>query len=109
MKIFIEQTDERTPLRWEDINWRNVEKNVRRLQERIYRATERQDWKRVRSLQKLLVRTTWLQGCSRLEPDEPRGSRPVLRGLGRRNAPQLPGDAAQDVAWTLQLVAGIGH
>ena len=27
---------------------------------------------------------------SRLEPDEPRGSRPVLRGLGRSNAPRLP-------------------
>lgn len=58
MKVFIEQTDERTPPRWEDIDWRNVEMNVRRLQERIYRATERQEWKKVRSLQKLLVRAT---------------------------------------------------
>jgi len=42
MKIsFIEQTDERVLQRWQDINWRNVERNVRRLQERIYRATER--------------------------------------------------------------------
>ena len=45
MKIFIEQTDERTTPRWEQINWHHVEKNVRRLQERIYRATERQEWK----------------------------------------------------------------
>jgi RNA-directed DNA polymerase len=58
MKIFIEQTDERTPPRWQDIDWRNVERNVRRLQERIYRATERQEWKKVRSLQKLLTRAT---------------------------------------------------
>lgn len=57
MKIsFIEQTDERVLQRWQDINWRNVERNVRRLQERIYRATERQEWKKVRSLQKLLAR-----------------------------------------------------
>jgi len=56
MKIFIEQTDKRLPPCWEDINWRDVEKNVSRLQERIYRATERQEWKKVRSLQKLLVR-----------------------------------------------------
>jgi RNA-directed DNA polymerase len=58
MRIFIEQTDERTPPRWEQVNWHNVERNVRRIQERIYRATERQEWKAVRSLQKLLVRAT---------------------------------------------------
>jgi len=57
MKVFfIEQTNERTRPRWQAVCWRNVERNVRRLQERIYRATERQDWQRVRSLQKLLVR-----------------------------------------------------
>jgi RNA-directed DNA polymerase len=59
MKIyFIEQTDERSAPRWEWVAWRQVERNVRRLQERIYRATERQEWKKVRSLQKLLVRAT---------------------------------------------------
>jgi RNA-directed DNA polymerase len=55
--FFIEQTVERTQPRWQDIPWRNVEKNVRRLQERIYRATKRQEWKRVRSLQRLLARS----------------------------------------------------
>lgn len=58
MSIFIEQTGERTPSSWDQINWHQVGTNVRRLQERIYRATERQDWKKVRSLQKLLVRAT---------------------------------------------------
>jgi hypothetical protein len=38
MKIFIEQTDERSYSGWATINWRAVEKNVRRLQERIYRS-----------------------------------------------------------------------
>ena len=36
MKVFIEQTDERTSPTWEQINWNPVEKNVRRLQEWIY-------------------------------------------------------------------------
>ena len=58
MRIFIEQTDERRLPRWEDVNWRQVTTNVRRLQERIYRATEHREWKKVRSLQKLLVRAT---------------------------------------------------
>ena len=40
MKIFIEQTDERSLSGWATIIWRAVERNVRRLQERIYRATE---------------------------------------------------------------------
>lgn len=58
MSIFIEQTDERRLPHWEQVNWGQVTTNVRRLQERIYRATERQEWKKVRSLQKLLVRAT---------------------------------------------------
>ena len=56
MKIFIEQTDEQTPPQWEQINWNHVATNVRHLQERIYRAAERQEWEKVRSLQILLVR-----------------------------------------------------
>jgi RNA-directed DNA polymerase len=43
---------------WASINWQAVETNVRRLQERIYRATENQEWNKVKSLQKLLVRAT---------------------------------------------------
>lgn len=56
MKPFIEQTAEQQPPRWEQINWNGVARNVRRLQERIYRATERREWQKVRSLQRLLVR-----------------------------------------------------
>lgn len=58
MAIYIEQTNEQRENHWADINWRVVEENVRRLQERIYRATERQEWQKVRSLQKLLARAT---------------------------------------------------
>ena len=59
----------------------------------------------VRKVDQMAQKTVWLfihtvttsttndmaTKCSRLEPDEPRGSCPVLRGLGRSNAPQLPG------------------
>jgi RNA-directed DNA polymerase len=53
----IEQTGQPS-LDWNQIQWGGVERTVRRLQERIYRATQRQDWRAVRSLQKLLARAT---------------------------------------------------
>ncbi len=43
---------------WNQLDWGEVERMVRRLQERIYRATQRQDWRAVRSLQLLLARAT---------------------------------------------------
>lgn len=43
---------------WKSINWKAVESNVESLQRRIYRATELQQWKKVKSLQKLLIRST---------------------------------------------------
>jgi RNA-directed DNA polymerase len=55
--LFIEQTGQ-LPLEWNQIDWGQVERTVRRLQERIYRATQRQEWRTVRSLQKLLARAT---------------------------------------------------
>ncbi len=54
---FIEQTGQQLPA-WDQINWGQVERTVRRLQERIYRATQRQEWRTVRSLQQLLARAT---------------------------------------------------
>lgn len=56
MGVFIEQIDKRETPTWADIDWRQVERNVKRLQERIYRATEAQEWQRVRNLQKLLAK-----------------------------------------------------
>ena len=69
MKTFIEQTSEHTVARstffepsvqsmWDsDINWVKAERYVRRLQERIYQFTKRQQWLKVRNLQKLLARS----------------------------------------------------
>ena len=58
MNPFIERTEDHFYTTWADINWHAVEGNVRRLQERIYRATMNKAWRRVKNLQKLLVRAT---------------------------------------------------
>ena len=43
--------------KWDDIDWRKLERNVYKLQKRIYRASQRGDVKTVRRLQKLLVKS----------------------------------------------------
>jgi RNA-directed DNA polymerase len=58
MKPLIERTEEHPATTWADINWHAVEGHVRRLQERIYRATTQKAWRTVKNLQKLLVRAT---------------------------------------------------
>ena len=42
---------------WRTLRWKEIQRNVRRLQQRIYRAERRGDWKRVHSLQRLLLRS----------------------------------------------------
>jgi RNA-directed DNA polymerase len=58
VKVFTEPTTEQQQPTWASINWHAVEANVRRLQERIYRATEAGNWRKVKNLQKLLARAT---------------------------------------------------
>lgn len=58
MKPFIERTEGHPDPTWADINWHAVDGNVRRLQERIYRATMNKAWRQVKNLQQLLVRAT---------------------------------------------------
>jgi RNA-directed DNA polymerase len=41
---------------WPSINWRQVEDDVRRLRQRIFTASQAGDFKRVRNLQKLMLR-----------------------------------------------------
>ncbi|HEY5248019.1 MAG TPA: group II intron reverse transcriptase/maturase [Dermatophilaceae bacterium] len=45
------------PLDWHAINWRVIEEDVRRLRQRIFTASQVGDLKRVRSLQKLMLRS----------------------------------------------------
>ena len=40
-------------LDWDSADWRFHEENVRRLRQRIFKATQAGDWAKVRSLQKL--------------------------------------------------------
>jgi RNA-directed DNA polymerase len=42
---------------WNSVDWRKAAENVQRLRYRIYRATQAGDWKRVSSLQKLMLRS----------------------------------------------------
>jgi hypothetical protein len=52
------KTDGRTsPTDWSQINWRKTEGKVRNLRRRIFRAAQQQDWKRVKNLSKLMLRS----------------------------------------------------
>jgi len=42
---------------WDAVDWRRVEDDVRRLRQRIFTATQQGDLKRVRNLQKLMLRS----------------------------------------------------
>src|SRR5271169_7114385 len=45
------------PSQWDRIDWRAQEEQVRRLRQRIFTATQEQDWPKVRNLQKLMLRS----------------------------------------------------
>jgi RNA-directed DNA polymerase len=47
----------KTVYKWDEINWRKLERNVFKLQKRIYQASKSGDWKRVKRLQKLLLKS----------------------------------------------------
>jgi len=42
---------------WDAVDWRAAEQDVRRLRQRIFAATRAEDWKTVRNLQKLMLRS----------------------------------------------------
>ncbi len=44
-------------IRWDSIDWRACEDQVRRLRQRIFKAAREQDWPKVRNLQKLMLRS----------------------------------------------------
>lgn len=46
-----------TPCDWSSIDWKQANQNVNNLRQRIFRATEEGDWKKVKSLQKLMLRS----------------------------------------------------
>jgi len=56
MSKIIEQT-KKLREQWEEIEWDHHRNYVRRIQERIFRETRNKNWKKVKNLQKLLVRS----------------------------------------------------
>ena len=50
-------TEKHPDTNWNSIDWHQQERRVRNLRQRIFRATQAGDWKRVRSLQKLMLRS----------------------------------------------------
>lgn len=42
---------------WHDVNWQNAHDSVRNLRWRIFKATQSEDWRKVRNLQKLMLRS----------------------------------------------------
>lgn len=42
---------------WTSVNWRTINRTVRNLRCRIFRATQQGDWRKVNSLQKLMLRS----------------------------------------------------
>ena len=49
---------------WDAVDWRRVEDDVRRLRQRIFTATQAGDLKKVRNLQKLMLRSRANALCS---------------------------------------------
>jgi RNA-directed DNA polymerase len=56
-QAFVVSGPEDVVLGWELIDWRTVEHNVRRLRQRIFTAAKAEDLKRVRRLQRLMLRS----------------------------------------------------
>jgi RNA-directed DNA polymerase len=42
---------------WQSVNWRKAHGIVRNLRQRIFKTTRNKDWKRLRGLQKLLLKS----------------------------------------------------
>ena len=50
-----------SPIRWKDINWKWVDKHVERLKDRIYKATDEGNFRRVKNLQKLAINSFYVK------------------------------------------------
>ena len=52
--------------KWDEIDWRKLERSVFKLQKRIYQTSKSGDWKRMKRLQKLLLKS---KGASSLSEE----------------------------------------
>ena len=81
-------------LDWDAVDWRACEENVRRLRQRIFTATRAGDLKRVRNLQKLMLRSRANTLLS-------------VRRVSERNAGRLTAGVDGEVALTSQAKANL--
>ncbi len=56
-RVAVENGPEGDDLDWLSVDWHRVEDDVRRLRQRIFAASQAGDLKKVRSLQKLMLRS----------------------------------------------------
>ena len=98
--IVVVNGPEDASLAWRQVDWRQVETDVRRLRQRIFTASQAGDLKRVRSLQKLMLRSRANTLVS-------------VRRVTERNAGRLTAGVDGEVALTpeakMQLADGIEH
>src|SRR6059058_1252837 len=90
------------PLAWHQINWRQAERNVRRLQTRIAQATQAGKWGKVKALQRLLTHS--LSGKAL-------AVRRVTENTGKRT-PGVDGQTwktPEQKAAAIQLLTGRGY
>lgn len=80
---------------WRTLPWKEFQRNVYRLQKRIYQATRRGDHKRVRSLQRLLLRS-WSARCLAV--------RRVTQDNRGKNTPGVDGVASLTPTQRMRLV-----
>src|SRR5204863_1983405 len=52
------RTERQTQMDWNAIDWLAVNRNVRNLRQRIFRATQEGAWDKVQSLQRFMLRST---------------------------------------------------
>ncbi|HAX74444.1 MAG TPA: group II intron reverse transcriptase/maturase [Cyanobacteria bacterium UBA11372] len=57
VRVYMSNTSLKTTVEWHLINWRKLERQVYKLQKRIYQASQRGDIKQLRRLQKMLMKS----------------------------------------------------
>ncbi|MFI5753597.1 reverse transcriptase N-terminal domain-containing protein, partial [Streptomyces sp. NPDC051644] len=71
-------------LDWASIDWRRVEEDVRRLRQRIFTASQAGDLKKVRNLQKLMLRSRSNTGLAQV-PESPNWREDAASWGGRQS------------------------
>src|SRR6266496_2152127 len=87
-------------LDWDTIDWLTHEGNVGRLRRRIFKATREQDWAKVRSLQKMMLRS-WSNTLVSVR-------QVTQRNTGRRTA-GVDGEIALSPQARMEIAARVRH